>query len=80
GGGAPDATGEVPPKIAPEDAEELTVRPRIPLQAADHQRPEALFGLVLLRHWWVDSLAACGPRDCNACDPQTTNREESTAL
>jgi hypothetical protein len=31
------------------------VRARVPLQAANHQRPEALFGLVLVRHGRVDS-------------------------
>jgi len=50
GGGGADAPGEVPTEVATEHAEELTVRARVPLQAADHQRPEALFGLVLVRH------------------------------
>lgn len=58
----PDAAREVATKVPAEDAEELAVRARIPFQAADHQRPEALFGLILLQHGRVDSLAGCGPR------------------
>jgi hypothetical protein len=80
GGGGAEAAREVPTEVTTEDAEELTVRARVSLQAADHQRPEALFGLVLLQHWRVDSLAGCGLRDCNARDPQTTNQEQSADL
>src|SRR6185312_3085179 len=43
-GGPADASGEVSTQVAAEDAEELTMRARIPLQAANHQWPEALFG------------------------------------
>lgn len=70
-----DAAGEVPTQVAAEEAEELTMGAGIPLQAEDHQRPEALFGLVLLQHWRADSLAVREPRESNASDPQCTNPE-----
>src|SRR6185312_793810 len=72
-GGAADAAREVPTQIAAQDGEELTVRARIPLQAANHQWPEALFGLILLRHGKFDSLAARKPQHFNAGDPSSTN-------
>ena len=74
GGGGADAPREIAAQIAAEHAEELTVSARIARQAADHQRPEALFGLILLQHWRVDSLPGRDARDSNAADPQTTNR------
>jgi hypothetical protein len=49
-GGSADAAREISPQKPAEEAEELTMRVRISLQAADHERPEALFGLVLLQH------------------------------
>jgi hypothetical protein len=48
-----DAALEVPTQVTAEDVEKLTMRARIALQAANHQWPEALFGLILLRHWTV---------------------------
>jgi hypothetical protein len=51
GARAADAAAEIAPQITAQDAEELAVRARVPLQTADHQRPEALFSLVLLLHW-----------------------------
>lgn len=60
GSGGADAAREVPAKVTPEGFEELTMSVRISFQAADYQRPEALFG-VLLQHWVIDSLAARGP-------------------
>lgn len=50
GSGRTDAASEVSTKVATEGFEELTVCSRVSLQAASHQRPEALFG-VLLQHW-----------------------------
>lgn len=79
GGGRADAAGEVSAKTTAEGLEELTVSVRVSLQAAEHQRPEALFG-VLLQHLGVDSLAARVPRDCNAGGSRTTNREISAPL
>lgn len=78
--GRADATGEVTPEVATEEAEELTVRARVSFQAADHQRPEALFGLVLLQHWRIDSLAARERRHFSAGGPQSTNRETLNAV
>jgi hypothetical protein len=56
------------------------VRARFALQAADHQRPEALFGLVLVRHWRIDSLAARERPDSNAGARRITNAEKPTGL
>jgi hypothetical protein len=80
GGGGADPPGEVPTEVTAQDAEELPVRARIPLEAADHQRPEALFGLFLLQHWRIDSPAVREPHHSNAADSQSTNAEGSTAL
>ncbi len=73
GGGGADPAGEVSAQKPAENTEELTVRVRVSLLAADHERPEALFGFILMQHWRVDSLAGRGPRDSNAAAPQTTN-------
>jgi len=73
GGGGTDSAAKVATQVAAENHEELTVRAGIAFQAAEHQRPEALFGLVLLRHGWVDSLAERGRPHSNVRDPQTTN-------
>ncbi|MGH8302483.1 MAG: hypothetical protein ACRET5_13535, partial [Steroidobacteraceae bacterium] len=63
-----------------ESAEELTVRAGIAFEAAEHQRPEALFGLILLQHGRVDSLAARERHHSNAGHPQTSNRRSPAAL
>ncbi len=80
GCGGADAAAEVPTEVATEHAEELTVRARIALEAAEHQRPEALFGLVLVRHWRVDSLAARERPDSNAGAWRSTNGEKPIAV
>ncbi|MGB6487134.1 MAG: hypothetical protein WBE91_09660 [Steroidobacteraceae bacterium] len=56
------------------------MRVRVPLLAADYQRPEALFGLVLVRHWRIDSLAARERADSTAGARRITNEEKTTAL
>ena len=80
GGAGADAACEVPAQKTTEHAEELAVRARISLETPDHQRPEALFGLILLQHQRVDSLAGARPPNSNADDRQTTNREELSTV